>query len=85
MKQHYALGEASEQILSVIYRISSLLTEPSSIDKVLYSIMESVTEGLGFNRAALYLINKDKHLLECKCISGFTSVTCPQNMYHIQS
>jgi PAS domain S-box-containing protein len=72
MKQQSALTETSEPILSVIYRISALLTDPSPIDKVLDSIMESVTEGLGFYRAALYLIKEGKHLLECKCISGFT-------------
>lgn len=72
MKQHDAPAETSEPILSVIYRISALLTAPSPIDKVLDSIMESVTEGLGFYRAALYLINEEQHLLECKCISGFT-------------
>lgn len=75
MQKTHTHKETSEQILSIIYRISSLLTDPSSIDKVLDSIMESVTEGLGFNRAALYLINEEKHLLECKCISGFTAET----------
>ncbi|MDO9558283.1 MAG: ATP-binding protein [Syntrophales bacterium] len=75
MKQHGTLTETSEPILSVIYRISALLTDPSPIDKVLDSIMESVTEGLGFHRAALYLIKEEKHLLECKCISGFTPET----------
>lgn len=72
MKQHSALTETSEPILSVIYRISALLTDPSPVDKVLDSIMDSVKEGLGFYRAVLYLVNKEKHLLECKCIRGFT-------------
>jgi PAS domain S-box-containing protein len=75
MKQQGTPTETSEPILSVIYRISALLTDPSPIDKVLDSIMESVTEGLGFYRAALYLIKEEKHLLECKCISGFTPET----------
>jgi PAS domain S-box-containing protein len=72
MKQHPALRETQDEILSVVYRISSLLTEPSSVDRVLDSIIKSVTEGLGFNRSTLYLINREKQLLECKCISGFT-------------
>jgi PAS domain S-box-containing protein len=72
MKQQRALTETSEPILSVIYRISALLTDPSPVDKVLDSIMDSVKEGLGFYRAVLYLVNKEKHLLECKCIRGFT-------------
>jgi PAS domain S-box-containing protein len=72
MKQHNTLAEMSEPSLSVIYRISALLTDPSPVDKVLDSIMDSVKEGLGFYRAVLYLVNKEKHLLECKCIRGFT-------------
>ena len=72
MKKKHILAETSEQILSVVYRISTLLTEPSSIDRVLDSIIKSVTEGLGFYRASLYLIDRERRLLECKCISGFT-------------
>jgi PAS domain S-box-containing protein len=72
MRPYDALTESFEPILSVIYRISALLTDPSPTDKVLDAIMESVTEGLGFNRSALYLIHEERHLLECKCISGFT-------------
>ena len=70
-EQTFLLGESSS-ILSSIYRISSLLTQPSPIDRVLNSIMETVTESLGFYRAALYLVHKEKELLECKWISGFT-------------
>jgi PAS domain S-box-containing protein len=69
---HTILSETSEKMLSIVYKMSSLLTEPSSVDRVLDSIIQSVTEGLGFYRASLYLINREKQLLECKCISGFT-------------
>lgn len=72
MKHSNVLGETPEHILSIIYRISSLLTTPSTLDKVVDSLLESVTEGMGFNRSVLYLINKEKHLLECKWISGFS-------------
>jgi len=72
MERPHAFRETPEEILSIIYRISSLLTAPTSIDKVLDSIIKSVTEGLGFYRASLYLINREQQMLECKCISGFT-------------
>jgi len=72
VKHSNVLGETPEHILSIIYRISSLLTTPSTLDKVVDSLLESVTEGMGFNRSVLYLINKEKHLLECKWISGFS-------------
>ncbi len=61
-----------DQMLSIVFRISALLTKPSSLETVLDSIMESVTEGLGFNRVALYLINNEKQKLECQCIRGFS-------------
>ncbi|MCX5829067.1 MAG: ATP-binding protein [Deltaproteobacteria bacterium] len=72
MKNNNIFGEFSEHILSIIYRISSLLTTPSPIDKVVDSLLESVTEGMGFNRSCLYLINKEKDLLECMWINGFS-------------
>jgi PAS domain S-box-containing protein len=72
MRQNLIISEQSNQIISNIYRISSLLTEPSLIEKVLTSIMETVKYDLGFDRSTMFLINKEKMLLECKFISGFT-------------
>ena len=72
INQNTILGESSANILSIIYRISSLLTTPSTLDIVVDSLLESVTEEMGFNRSCLYLINKEKDLLECKWISGFS-------------
>lgn len=49
------------------------MTEPSLVEKVLTSIMETVKYDLGFDRSTIFLINKEKMLLECKFISGFTA------------
>jgi PAS domain S-box-containing protein len=65
-------SERSNHLISNIYRISSLLTEPSLVEKALTSIMETVKYNLGFERCSIYLINKEKMLLECKFITGFT-------------
>ena len=72
MKQNHILDEVSNYILSNVYRISVLLTEPSSTGSVLAAIMETVKEGLGFNRTSIFLINREKDTLECKVIRGFT-------------
>ena len=72
MKQNRVLDEESNYILSNVYRISTLLTEPSSVNRVLTAIMETVKKGLGFNRCSVYLINREEETLECKYITGFT-------------
>ena len=56
-------------ILSHIFRVSSLLTEPTSVDRVINTIMDVVRHDLNFNRCSVYLRNKNK--LECKYITGF--------------
>lgn len=62
----------TDQIPSSVYKISTLLTEPSSVDKVLKAIVETVKVDLKFNRCAVYLINKESKKLECKYITGFS-------------
>lgn len=65
-------SEITDQILSHVYRISSLLTEPSTVDRVLEAIMDTVKKDLNFNRCSVYLLNKENKLLECKYIAGFS-------------
>jgi len=72
MQQNTILNEASNNMLSNIYRISILMTTPSSTEQVLTQIVDTVKEGLGFNRCSVYLINKEAETLECKFITGFT-------------
>lgn len=72
MRQNTILNEASNNILSNIYRVSILMTTPSSTEHVLTQIVDTVKEGLGFNRCSVYLINKEQDTLECKFITGFT-------------
>lgn len=64
--------EITDQILSHVHRISSLLTEPSSVDRVLKVIMETVKKDLHFNRCSVYLVNRENKKLECKYITGFS-------------
>ncbi len=64
--------EITDHILSHVHRISTLLTEPSSVERVLNVIMETVKKDLYFNRCSVYLINKENKKLECKYITGFS-------------
>lgn len=64
--------EITDQILSHVYRISTLLTEPATVDKVIESIMQTVRQDFNFNRCSVYLLNKNNHKLECKYITGFS-------------
>ncbi len=66
------IPELTDQILSHVYRISTLLTEPATMDKVIESIMQTVRQDLYFNRCSVYLINKMNHKLECRYITGFS-------------
>lgn len=67
--------ELTDQILSHVYRISTLLTEPATVDKVIESIMQTVRQDFNFNRCSVYLLNKMSHKLECKYITGFSPET----------
>jgi len=62
----------TDHILSHVLKISALLTEPSSVDRVLKVIMETVKKDLHFNRCSVYLVNKNNKKLECKYITGFS-------------
>ena len=61
-----------DRLLSSIYKISSLLTQPVSLDSVLTAIVEEASRVFGYDRVAIYLISKDLRLLECKYDVGFT-------------
>ncbi len=54
--------------LDILYQISNAMRTTLKLDEILYIILTGVTchEGLGFNRAALFLLNEEKSLLEGK-------------------
>ena len=63
--------KAKERLLLSIHKISSLLTRPISLDKVLTTIVGETSNAFGFSRIAIFLVNKDRKLLECKYLVGF--------------
>ncbi len=71
--QYKAEVKAKDKLLSSIHRISSLLTRPISLEKVLTAITEETAIVFGFTRVDISLVNeKDPNLLECKYVMGFS-------------
>jgi len=63
--------KTKDQLLASIHKISSLLTRPISLDKILTSIVKETSLVFGFTRLAIFLADKDRCLLECRYIHGF--------------
>ena len=51
---------------SLLYEISNAIRTTLKLDQILYIILTALTshEGLGFNRAMLFLVNEKEHVLE---------------------
>ncbi len=64
--------KTKEKILSSIHKISSLLTRPISLDKIVTAIVKETSLVFGFTRVGVFLVNKDQGLLECKYLIGFS-------------
>ncbi len=60
--------EQARKELTLLYDISNALRSTLELDHILYTILTCVTShvGLGFNRAVLFLVNKNKRVLEGK-------------------
>jgi len=64
--------KTKDKLLASIHKISSLLTRPISLDKILTSIVKETSLVFGFTRLAIFLADKDRGLLECRYIHGFS-------------
>ncbi len=61
-----------EKELAILYQISNAMQTTLELEHLLYIILTGVTthSGLGFNRAALFLITSEERCLECKMVIG---------------
>ncbi len=64
--------KTKDKLLSSIHKISSLLTRPISLDTILTSIVKESCLVFGFTRLAIFLADKDRGVLECRYIHGFS-------------
>lgn len=63
--------KTKDKLLASIHKISSLLTRPISLDRILTSIVKETSLVFAFTRLAIFLVNKERNLLECRYIHGF--------------
>ncbi|TBR19858.1 sensor domain-containing diguanylate cyclase [bacterium] len=64
--------ERTRNELAILYEVSNAMRTTLKLDEILYIILTGVTAhtGLGFNRAALFLINEKDGLIEGKMAIG---------------
>lgn len=61
-----------DKLLASIHKISSLLTRSISLDTILTLIVKETSQVFGFTRLAIFLTDKERELLECRYIHGFS-------------
>ncbi|MBN1871261.1 MAG: sensor domain-containing diguanylate cyclase [Candidatus Omnitrophica bacterium] len=68
--------EKAQAELWLLYEISNAMRETLELEQILYIILTAVTshEGLGFNRAMLFLVNEKENMLEGKMGIGPHSI-----------
>ena len=64
--------ELKNNLLKHIYEISSIMAGSFDLDEVLRQIVDRVTAGLLFDRAAILLLNEDETRIDCLCTKGFS-------------
>ncbi|HPC01967.1 MAG TPA: ATP-binding protein [Syntrophales bacterium] len=62
-----------EKLLSSILTIGRMLTRPVPIDAVLNAIVRETQKFFELNRVAIFLINKETRMLECRYLAGFVT------------
>ncbi len=74
-----------EKELMVFYEISNAMRTTLKLDQILYIILTGVTshEGLGFNRAMLFLVNEKENILEGKMGIGPDTGEDAKNIWHL--
>lgn len=67
------------EILSSLLRISNLMASPMPPEEVLNGILESIINGLKYDRVALYLLSEDGEILE-----GVMNIGCKMSIKNIK-
>ena len=86
--EKYAEGlEYQLKILNSIQRISNLLGSTLDMNVVIRLILQNCVEGVGFDRAILYLLDEEDQYLECKETFGFSEEgenLARRSKYHLE-
>jgi diguanylate cyclase (GGDEF)-like protein len=78
-------SDRSKTGLIVLYEISNAMRTTLKLEQILYIILTGATshEGLGFNRAMLFLVNEEKNTLEGKMGIGPDTGEDAKNIWHL--
>ncbi len=79
------ISDRSKTGLIVLYEISNAMRTTLKLEQILYIILTGATshEGLGFNRAMLFLVNEEKNTLEGKMGIGPDTGEDAKNIWHL--
>ncbi|MGO9017672.1 MAG: ATP-binding protein [Syntrophobacteraceae bacterium] len=72
VEQHTVQLEKQFRVLNNIYYLSQYLSTVYDRDQVLHTVLKTCVEGLGFDRAVLYLYDERSHRLVCHKTFGFS-------------
>ncbi len=64
----YSDSDRVKRELRILYEVSNAMRTTLKLDQIFYMILTALTshEGLGFNRAMIFLVNEDENVLEGK-------------------
>jgi transcriptional regulator with GAF, ATPase, and Fis domain len=68
----YDVFYPTEAILDGFFRISTLLSSPSSVDDILQKVLDEIVETMGFQRGIICLLDEKKECLITKVVKNYS-------------
>jgi len=62
-----------DKLLKTLFRISSLLTDPSNVEEIMQKILNDVVDALEFDQGIIRLLDDSQQFLETKVVKNFNS------------
>jgi len=60
-----------DKLLKTLFRISSLLTDPSNVEGIMQKILNDVVDALGFDQGIMRLLDESRRFLETKVVKNY--------------
>lgn len=60
-----------DKLLKTLFRISSLIADPSNVEEIMQKILDDVVDALGFDQGIIRLLNDSKQYLETKVVKNY--------------
>ncbi len=62
-----------DKLLKTLFRISSLIADPSNVEEIMKKILDDVVESLGFDQGTIRLLDDSGRFLEAKVVKNYKS------------